>query len=92
LKELLNQWISNKDYWVSLIHFYKIANIIIKLFIGDCYFLSSLSSLAENPILISRLFDTKDTNEFGLYGIWLNDTGVWKNVIVDDYFPNTING
>jgi len=31
--------------------------------LGDCYFLSSLSAMAEKPNLISRLFKTNTVNE-----------------------------
>ena len=45
--------------------------------LGDCYFLSSLSAMAEKPNLIARLFETKDFNDQGLYCIWLCDSGEW---------------
>jgi calpain-15 len=31
--------------------------------LGDCYYLSSLSVLAEYPKMIERLFETKEYNE-----------------------------
>ncbi len=55
--------------------------------IGDCYFLSSLSAMAEKPNLISRLFETKDESDKGIYCIWLCDSGEWTQVIIDDQFP-----
>jgi calpain-15 len=55
--------------------------------LGDCYFLSALSSLAEKPGLIRRLFNTEKPNEFGVYSIWMNIDGLWTETIVDDYFP-----
>ena len=54
---------------------------------GDCYFLSSLSSLAEYEDLISRLFESKNTNEAGCYCVWICHDGLFEPVIVDDYFP-----
>ena len=34
---------------------------------GDCYFLSSLSSLAEYPERIKNIFITKEVNDAGIY-------------------------
>jgi calpain-15 len=39
--------------------------------LGDCYFLSSLSVLAERENLIKRLFVTKDSNPRGCYSMWM---------------------
>ncbi|EAR85345.1 calpain family cysteine protease (macronuclear) [Tetrahymena thermophila SB210] len=55
--------------------------------LGDCYFLSALSSLAEEPDLISRLFEIVEYNPRGYYIVWLNHDGFWKQVVIDDYFP-----
>ena len=57
--------------------------------LGNCYFLCSLASLAEQPELIKRLFDVQQINEFGVYNVWLNIDGSWKSFIVDEYFPST---
>jgi len=60
--------------------------------LGDCYFLSSVSALSEKPHLVKRLFLTRRFNKEGVYGIFLCDTGDWRLVIVDDYFPCTSHG
>ena len=39
--------------------------------LGDCYFLSVLSVLAEVPDRIQRLFITDRTNEYGIYAIMM---------------------
>ena len=54
---------------------------------GDCYFLSSLSSLAENEDRIKRIFLTKTVNDAGCYAVSLFINGEKKTVVVDDYFP-----
>lgn len=36
---------------------------------GDCYFLSALSVLAERENLIEKLFVSKEVNKEGVYGI-----------------------
>lgn len=55
--------------------------------LGDCYLLSSLSSLAERPFVVKKIFQPDQKNDYGIYSIWLNVNGAWTNVIIDDYFP-----
>ena len=38
---------------------------------------------------MKRLFLTRKYNKEGVYGVFLCDTGDWRLVIVDDYFPCT---
>ena len=54
---------------------------------GDCYFLASLSALAEFPDRIKRIFLTKDVNEAGCYAVQMYINGEKRTVVVDDYFP-----
>lgn len=37
--------------------------------LGDCYFLSVLSVLSEDPSRIRRLFITEAINEYGIYAV-----------------------
>ena len=60
---------------------------IIQGKIGDCYFLSALTSLTRYQYLISEKFRTKQFNEEGYYEMILFIDGEWKVVFVDDYFP-----
>ena len=46
-----------------------------------------MSSLAEKPGLITRLFDVQQVNSHGVYSIWLNKEGAWNEYLVDSYFP-----
>ena len=64
-----------------------IPNDIQQGLLGDCYFLSALAALAERPSFVSRLFESKETNEVGCYSLWLCIDGEWQNVIIDDFFP-----
>ena len=48
---------------------------IIQGNLGDCYFLSSLSALAEYENLIARLFESKNYNDAGCYCVWLCHDG-----------------
>jgi calpain-15 len=59
--------------------------------LGDCYFLSSLASLAEYPLLAERLVEYED-NKNGFYGVWLCVDGEWKLITLDGWVivtPNT---
>ena len=54
---------------------------------GDCYFLASLSAIAEYPERIRRIFLTKETNKAGCYAVKMFINGEQRTVVVDDYFP-----
>jgi hypothetical protein len=55
--------------------------------LGNCWVLSSIAALAENPKLIQRLILTKTPNKYGLYKLKVCKMGKWKNIVIDDYFP-----
>ena len=57
--------------------------------LGDCWFLSALSCLAQRPGLVKRLVLTQSYNPRGCYLIRLVKNGLWQNVIVDDYLVCT---
>lgn len=59
--------------------------------IGDCYFLSSIAAIAENPKRLERLFFQDTVSPKGAYCVALNIVGVWVPVVIDDIFP-TQNG
>ena len=54
---------------------------------GDCYYLSTLSSLAEYPDRIKKIFLTDNVNEAGCYAATIYINGEARTVVVDDYFP-----
>jgi len=60
--------------------------------LGDCYFLSTLSAIAEFPGRIKKLFDTQEHQPSGCYTVNICDMGVWCDVVVDDFFPCTPDG
>ena len=55
--------------------------------VGDCYFMSTLSAIAEFPSLIFQLFRTQEVMENGFYEIVLFIDGEWQIVFMDDYLP-----
>ena len=55
--------------------------------LGNCYFLSAISALAEFPQLIKRIFVTKKENHAGCYVVNLCLGGEFYKIIIDDYFP-----
>jgi len=55
--------------------------------LGDCYFLSALSAIAEFPKRIEHAFVTKGVQESGRYVIDFCVCGEFLEVVVDDYFP-----
>lgn len=55
--------------------------------LGDCYFLSAISALAEYPYIIREKFRTNKFNNYGYYEMIFFIDGEWQIVFVDDYFP-----
>ena len=54
---------------------------------GDCYFLASLSAIAEYPDRIKKIFLTHEINIAGCYAVTMYINGEKRTVVVDDYFP-----
>jgi len=63
------------------------SNSLTQGILGDCYFISAVSSLCDTPQLLTRLFDMKKINQTGIYSIWLFVQGRWKQFIIDDAVP-----
>ena len=57
--------------------------------LGDCYFLSVISSLCSYKKLIQKLFYTKNKTNEHLFGIYIFINGCWELVLIDDYLPCT---
>ena len=62
-------------------------NDIVQGKLGSCFFLSAISALAERPALVKRLFEGPDLHASGAQKVWLNIMGVWKPIIIDDFYP-----
>jgi len=64
------------------------ANDILQGNIGNCYFLAAIASLCElDEKLITNKFLFHNRSTIGCYGIYLRIAGIWKLVLLDDYFP-----
>ena len=55
--------------------------------LGDCYFLSALSALAEREERIKKLFVDQVINKQGYYIIRVYINGLPVKIVVDDFFP-----
>jgi hypothetical protein len=74
-------------------------NDIRQGYLGDCYFLSAIASIAEWPDRIRKIFQSNDPNfsnmnetfevarRFGCYFVNICERGEWKEIIMDDFIP-----
>ena len=63
---------------------------IIQGSIGNCYFLTIISSLTKYPSLLYQLFHNLNISENGIYSIYLNIKNEISKINIDDYFPYNI--
>ena len=54
---------------------------------GDCYILSAIACLAENPSIIRSVFQGQGYNQQGIYRLILSVSGVLQEVVIDDCIP-----
>ncbi|CAF1518163.1 unnamed protein product, partial [Rotaria magnacalcarata] len=57
----------------------------------DCWFVTALSVLAEEPEYLMKVLITKEYNHQGIYYVRLCKDGEWTQIIVDDRLPCTLN-
>ncbi len=60
--------------------------------LGNCWLLSGLAVLIEQPEMLRKIIITKDYCSQGCYQVRLCHNGEWQTVIVDDLFPCDSNG
>lgn len=58
--------------------------------LGDCWLMAALTLITERPEMLDHIVLTKQVNREGVYLIRLCHNGLWKTVLVDDYFPCTL--
>jgi alpha-tubulin suppressor-like RCC1 family protein len=81
--KLHSQWESNPEVFVDGVD----ADDIQQGHLGDCYFLSCLSVLADHPGMIERLILTPTVTASGVFAARFCKHGVWHDVVIDDNFP-----
>jgi len=67
-------------------------NDILQGSLGDCYFLSTLSVLAEKPKRIRDLFVKDEIRSEGCYAVKLCKNGEQQTIVIDDHVPVTEDG
>lgn len=51
--------------------------------------MAALALVSERPRLLEHILLTKEVNAEGVYLVRICHNGLWKTIIVDDYFPCT---
>ena len=60
---------------------------IIQGTLGDCYLLSAVAALCKYSNQIEKLFFIKEKSNEHCYGCYFKINGIWKLILIDDYFP-----
>ena len=55
--------------------------------LGDCYFLSAVSAIAEREERIKAIFGIQEGTKNAIYRVLLRINGVIEEILVDDYVP-----
>jgi len=55
--------------------------------VGNCWFLSAIAALSEEPGRIESVFVTKEKSPNGIYAVNFYTLGVPHTIIIDDYLP-----
>jgi hypothetical protein len=80
----VNDFYGEKDY--AIFQKFKIKDQIMRN-MGYSYVVDALNTLSSQPGLVVRLFESTQKNALGFYQIWLNISGGWKEVLIDDHIP-----
>mmetsp|Transcript_10107 Transcript_10107/g.8626 ORF Transcript_10107/g.8626 Transcript_10107/m.8626 type:complete len:113 (+) Transcript_10107:1456-1794(+) len=49
--------------------------------------MSAMSILAEREAFLPAIFPSFNEGSQSLFSVWLNDTGIWRSIVIDDFFP-----
>ena len=64
-------------------------NEIVQGSLANCYFLSTMSVMAENSHRIIQTFMQNEAKNWGIVGVNMTKNGRKMRVILDDYIPCT---
>ncbi|CAF3070054.1 unnamed protein product [Rotaria sp. Silwood2] len=57
--------------------------------LGNCWLIAALALISEQPRLLEHILLTKKYNNEGVYLVRICHNGLWKTIIIDDFFPCT---
>ncbi|CAF4015899.1 unnamed protein product [Rotaria sordida] len=57
--------------------------------LGNCWLIAALALISERSRLLEHILLTKTVNIEGVYLVRICHNGLWKTIIVDDFFPCT---
>lgn len=60
--------------------------------LSHSYLYSAIAILSERPDLITQLHDQSSSCDRGMFVVNINEDGLWKSIILDDYIPCQSNG
>lgn len=65
------------------------ANDLRQGSLGDCWCIASMAALSEANAqqIIEGMFLDKKTNNAGVYAVYMNVSGNWETIFVDDFIP-----
>ena len=63
------------------------SNIIIKCELSSHFIADAFNSIKDCKSILSKMFESFEINDFGVYLVKIFQENVWKYVIVDDYVP-----
>jgi calpain-15 len=69
----------------------NLVDDVVQGALGDCYFLSALSAMAEYKGRIIDIFKSRETSKIGIYKVMCYIHGKEIELVLDDYFPCILN-
>jgi hypothetical protein len=57
-------------------------------YLGDCYYLSALSAIAEDHTDLVDMWTNTERSSTGIYSMWGWPKGVPTEVVMDDFLPS----
>ncbi|CAF1204736.1 unnamed protein product [Rotaria sordida] len=58
--------------------------------LGNCWLMAALALITERPQMLQHILLTKKVNREGVYVVRICHNGIWTAVLLDEYFPCTI--